>query len=158
VSSPPQAGRAAILAVGAVVVDGAGRVLLVRRARPPGAGSWTLPGGRVEDGEELGAALVRELREEAELETRVVCALGVVSLAREGFLYAIHEHLVVPSTEDSTARAGDDAADVRWASRTELEAFGLDADVTAVLDHGLAEARARGLVPGLQDTSRRETK
>ncbi len=130
----------------------------MRRARPPAAGSWTLPGGRVEEGEELAAAIVRELREEAALETRVICPLGVVSLAREGYLYEIHEHLVVPEAADSTVRAGDDAADARWASRAERDTLGLEAQVVAVLEHGLAEARARGLVPRLQDASREETK
>src|SRR5262245_49581335 len=49
---------------GAVVLDSAGRLLLVRRAREPGRGRWSLPGGRVEAGETAAAAAVREVREE----------------------------------------------------------------------------------------------
>jgi ADP-ribose pyrophosphatase YjhB (NUDIX family) len=54
------------LCVGAVVVlDGA--LLLVQRAFAPGAGEWSVPGGRVELGETLVEAVVRELAEETGL-------------------------------------------------------------------------------------------
>ncbi|HEY8042551.1 MAG TPA: NUDIX domain-containing protein [Polyangiaceae bacterium] len=142
---PPQAEP--VVAVGAVVLDGAGRVLLVRRGRAPGAGRWTLPGGRVEPGETLGEAVVREVREETALATRVVCALGVVQVADEGFSYAIHEHLLAPEEPRATPRAGDDAADVRWASREELAVLGVRPEALGVVDRGVAEARARALVP-----------
>ncbi|MGD0677635.1 MAG: NUDIX domain-containing protein [Polyangiaceae bacterium] len=132
----------AVLAVGAVVLDADERVLLVRRGRPPSEGTWTLPGGRVEPGESLEAAIVRELREETSLETRVICALSTVAIAREGFTYVIHEHLLAAQTNDAP-RPGDDAADVRWARRGELARLGVAEDAMAVVDAGLAEARSR---------------
>jgi ADP-ribose pyrophosphatase YjhB (NUDIX family) len=139
--------RPALLAVGAVVVDRAGRVLLVRRARPPNQGAWTLPGGRVEGTESLESAVVREVREETGLATRVLCALGVVAIVREGFAYAIHEHLLVPADGgDSPLVAGDDAAEARWAARDGLEALGVARDAIDVIDRGLAEAQERRLV------------
>ena len=76
------------MAAGVVVVDPIERVLLVRRGRPPAAGEWTLPGGRVEDGESPEAAAVRELREETAIDGRVVASLGVVEIEREGVRYA----------------------------------------------------------------------
>jgi ADP-ribose pyrophosphatase YjhB (NUDIX family) len=131
-------------AVGAVVVDTAGRVLLVRRGRPPSVGSWTLPGGHVEPGETLDAAVVREVLEETGVAARVVGTLGVVAVAREGFSYAIHEHLLVPVNAEVAPVAGDDAAEARWVSRDDLEALGVRADAVGVIDAGLAEAAARG--------------
>jgi len=144
VDTPSQAGPSVVLAVGAVVVDAAGRVLLVQRARPPGAGSWSLPGGRVEAGESLEAAIVRETWEETALRTRVECELGTASVEREGFRYAVHEFLLIP-VGGTSARAGDDAGGVGWASSKDLERLGLTPEILAVIACGLAEARTRGL-------------
>ncbi len=134
-----------VAAAGAVVVDPAGRVLLVRRARPPSAGAWTLPGGRLEPGESPEEAVAREVLEETSLRVRVVCSLGLVVIEREGFRYRIYEHLVVP-TGGGPPRAGDDAGDVRWIERTELDTFGVAPDAIAVIDRGLSEARARRIL------------
>ncbi len=142
--APPQAELE--LAVGAVVVDARGRVLLVRRGRPPSRGDWSLPGGPVEPGESLEAAIAREVLEETAVRARVVCGLCVVPVAREGYAYAIHEHLLVPLEAASEPRAGDDAADARWVDSAEAAALGLRADALAVVASGLTEARRRGLL------------
>ena len=155
VSNRLQGERDAVVAVGAVVIDRAGRVLLVQRARPPAMGTWTLPGGHVEPGESFESAVVREVREETGLEARLVCSLGVVGIESEGTAYAIHEHLMVPpeptkAIHGSRARpislqAGDDAADAQWTERHELHALGVQPKAVEVIDRGLAEARRRGL-------------
>src|SRR3954447_24767403 len=53
-----------------------GKVLLVRRARSPGKGLYSFPGGRVEFGETLHAALHREVDEETALEIEIVGLSG----------------------------------------------------------------------------------
>jgi 8-oxo-dGTP pyrophosphatase MutT (NUDIX family) len=60
----------------AIVRNGSGRVLLVRRADD---GYWELPGGRVEVGESASAAVVREVAEEANVTIQVTGLAGVYS-------------------------------------------------------------------------------
>jgi ADP-ribose pyrophosphatase YjhB (NUDIX family) len=141
------------VAVGAVVVDGAGRVLLIRRGRPPSVGSWTLPGGRVEPGETLDAAIAREVKEETAIAVRVECELCRVTIVREGYAFLVHEYLVVPLGDGTspTPRAGDDASEARWVHRYELELLGVRQDAVAVIEQGLAEGVARGLAPETAD-------
>jgi 8-oxo-dGTP diphosphatase len=144
VPAPPQAEPE--VAVGAVVLDPRGRVLLVRRGRPPGAGDWSLPGGHVEPGESLEAAIVREVMEETAVRTRIVCAFCVVRVAREGYAYSIHEHLLIPIEQGPEPRASDDAEDARWVDPGDADALGVRPDAQAVVARGVAEARRRGLL------------
>ncbi|MEO6843192.1 MAG: NUDIX hydrolase [Bradyrhizobium sp.] len=63
------------LAVSAVIFRD-GKILLVRRARSPGQGFYSLPGGRVEFGESLHTALHREVDEETVLHIEIVGLAG----------------------------------------------------------------------------------
>jgi ADP-ribose pyrophosphatase YjhB (NUDIX family) len=53
-----------------------GKVLLVRRARPPGKGLHSLPGGRIEFGETIASALHREVMEETGLTVEIIGPAG----------------------------------------------------------------------------------
>jgi ADP-ribose pyrophosphatase YjhB (NUDIX family) len=74
----PDASRAGTLraSVSAVILDSQGRLLLQRRSDN---GRWGLPGGSVEVGESVSAAIAREVREETGLETEIVRLVGVYS-------------------------------------------------------------------------------
>jgi 8-oxo-dGTP diphosphatase len=73
-----------ILAVSAAILRD-GQVLLVRRARPPAGGLFSLPGGVVEVGETLTEAVEREVREETSLAIEPVALAGYrVVVARDG--------------------------------------------------------------------------
>jgi 8-oxo-dGTP diphosphatase len=67
------------LAVGTVITDQHGRIVLVRRAIEPGYGKWVFPGGYVDRGEEVQRAAVREAREETGLEVRIDRLINIYS-------------------------------------------------------------------------------
>ena len=98
--------------VGAVAVDD-GRLLLVRRGRGPAQGDWSVPGGRVEPGETLGEAVVRELAEETGLDGLCGPLLGWVERISDDHHHVILD-FVVEILEPGEPVAGDDAAEVAW--------------------------------------------
>jgi ADP-ribose pyrophosphatase YjhB (NUDIX family) len=67
------------VAVGTIIDDGSGRVVLVRRAIEPGYGLWVFPGGYVDRGEEVTAAAIREAKEEAGLDVRLDGLVNIYS-------------------------------------------------------------------------------
>ena len=104
---------------GGIVHDAAGRLLLIRRGRPPSQGSWSVPGGRCLPGESAAAGCVREVAEETALHVVVERFAGRVERAApDGGIYVIDDF--VCRVAGGTLRAGDDAADARWVSRAEL--------------------------------------
>jgi 8-oxo-dGTP diphosphatase len=125
-----------IVAVGAVVVDH-DRLLLVRRGRSPAAGSWSVPGGRVEAGETLAEAVTRELREETGLDGVCGPMLGWVERFDEDEHFVILDFEVTLVGDDQPV-AGDDAAEAEW---VELHAVAERALVDGLAeflhDHGI---------------------
>ncbi|MFY9845065.1 MAG: NUDIX hydrolase [Terriglobales bacterium] len=137
-----------LVGVGAVIVDRRDRdetrVVLIRRGTPPLLGEWSLPGGVLECGETLRAAVVREVREETGLLVESVEMLGVYERLIPGDQGRMRYHFVLidflcrPVGGD--LQAGSDAADVRWFTRGELPALSLAYDTNDVVLKGLASA------------------
>ena len=110
--------------VGAVIKDSAGRLLLIRRGHEPGAGLWSLPGGRIEPGETDQQAGIREVLEETGL--RVDCGrlLGTAELpGPDGAVIHVGDYLAVVTGGDLAA--GDDADDARWVTAADMEGLPL---------------------------------
>jgi ADP-ribose pyrophosphatase YjhB (NUDIX family) len=118
--------------VGAVVKDERGRLLLVKRGHDPGAGLWSLPGGRVEPGETDAEALVREMREETGLTVRPGPLVGRVRRpAGRDHVLDIRDYAAIVT--GGTLSAGDDAADTCWAGADELKALPLTEGLVEIL-------------------------
>jgi mutator protein MutT len=98
--------------VGALVVDDE-RLLLVRRGHGPAAGEWSVPGGRVEPGETVQEAVVRELVEETGLEGVCGELVGWVERIGEDHHFVILD-FAVTLLEARDPTPGDDAAEARW--------------------------------------------
>ena len=119
--------------VGAVVRDGAGRLLLIKRGHDPEAGRWSLPGGRIEPGETDAQALVREMREETGLTVLPGPLLGAVERPGPGgSVLDIRDYAA--TVTGGTLAAGDDAADARWVAAADVPRLPLTS--------GLADALA----------------
>jgi 8-oxo-dGTP diphosphatase len=73
-AASPRPARPQLAVSAAIFRDG--KVLLVRRARTPAKGSYSLPGGRVEYGESLHTAIAREVDEETGLKIDIVGLAG----------------------------------------------------------------------------------
>jgi 8-oxo-dGTP diphosphatase len=120
-------GERRIPCVGALVYDAAGRLLLVQRANEPGQGLWSLPGGRVEAGEDDATAIAREMAEETGLVVQPGDLIGRVR--RGAFDIADYRCRVV----GGALRAGDDALDARWCDAATLERLPLVPELLATL-------------------------
>src|SRR5262245_22938259 len=66
-------------AVGAIIADGAGRIVLEKRAIEPGYGKWVFPGGFIDRGETVEDAAIREAREECGLDIRLDRLVNIYS-------------------------------------------------------------------------------
>jgi len=123
--------------VGAIVADGEGRLLMIKRGHEPGAGLWSIPGGRIEPGETDAEAVAREMTEETGLTVQVGRLIGRVR--RPGLNGAVIDIRDYAATvTGGTLRAGDDAADARWVAPGELATLEItDGLIDALTDWGI---------------------
>jgi ADP-ribose pyrophosphatase YjhB (NUDIX family) len=116
-----------------------GRVLLVRRGRPPADGLWSLPGGHIEPGEPAVEAVKRELREETAICAKILDIAGIKDVVQQNDRGDVLFHRVIivfcGLWQAGDARAGSDASAVAW--------HGMDRLGGLVLTEGLAEMIAK---------------
>jgi ADP-ribose pyrophosphatase YjhB (NUDIX family) len=130
------------LCVGAVV-QRTNELLMVRRGTPPGKGLWSVPGGRLEPGETLAEAVVRELAEETGLHGVCGPLLGWVERIGADWHFVILDFEVV-LLEDADPVAGDDAAEVAWVPVWEVPELDLvDGLAEFLSEHGIIETISR---------------
>jgi ADP-ribose pyrophosphatase YjhB (NUDIX family) len=130
-----------ILAVSAAVMR-AGRILVVRRARPPAHGLYTLPGGVVEVGETLAEAVAREVREETSLAIEPLALAGFRETIVRDEADRVERHFVIlcfaARWQAGEPVLNEELSEARWLDPAELTDLpttpGLAEIVKAALD------------------------
>jgi len=131
-----------VAAVGVVVTHNK-KVLLVQRGKAPCKGVWTLPGGGIELGETAKEAVIREIKEECDINVSVQKVLDVVDIIEQDeankvrFHYAIIEFWA--TYQSGTLQAGSDATEARWVSVAELDQYQLSEDALRLIQTVLAD-------------------
>jgi 8-oxo-dGTP diphosphatase len=132
-----------VACVGLVVWKG-NEVLLIRRGRPPMEGAWSIPGGKIEFGENTQEAGLRELAEETGVEARIETLLGVYEAIAPDSHYVLIDFTAEWVSGDP--EPGDDASEAVFVPLDEaLSRLSWDKTRTAVQDS--FHARAASIQP-----------
>ncbi len=129
-----------IVGVGAVIMQD-GKVVLIKRRYEPLKGQWSLPGGGVEVGETLEAAVAREMLEETGLEVEVGPVIEVFDRImrdedqRVRYHYVLVDYLCWPVAGE--LQAGSDVDDAVLVDPADLKAYNLTTKATAVIERAL---------------------
>src|SRR5712671_4974585 len=133
-----------IVGVGAVVIDSA-RILLVRRASAPLKGKWSIPGGALEMGETLIAAVKRETLEETGLAVEPIEVAGVIdriipdSTGRIQYHYVLVDYLCKLISDAGELRPASDVDQARWVTQRELDDYDIPDFTRQLIDKVFAK-------------------
>lgn len=125
-----------VAAAGVVCLRG-DDVLLIRRAKPPLEGAWSLPGGRIERGERAADAALRELKEETGVDAEIIGLIDVVDAIPSALPSSDTHYVLIDFAARWVAgepRAGDDASEARFFAPHQLAELGLWIETVRVIE------------------------
>ena len=124
-----------VTSVVAVIIDEQERVLLTRRSIPPFKGMWVMPGGKIDLGEPIAAALRREVDEEVGLEIEVGSLIDVfehVTPGAENCHYIILFYRCRPVHYDLSHNP-DEVSEAIWVARRDLAQYDMPEGTRSIL-------------------------
>jgi 8-oxo-dGTP diphosphatase len=131
-----------LIGVGAVIIQN-GQVLLVRRAKPPSQGEWSIPGGLVHVGETLVQAVAREAFEETGYVVEPVTLVELLERIFPDETGRIRYHYVLADyyckITGGSLEAGSDASEARWVDVDEMLGLGVAEITMSVIRKAMSE-------------------
>ncbi len=122
-----------------------GRILLAMRGKPPSEGLFSLPGGKVEIGETLGEAALRELREEVGVEAKLIGLIAPVEFIERDEKGHIRHHVVIATHAarwvSGEPQTGPEAKEIRWITDRDIADLPMTAGLTGILEQAFRLAR-----------------
>jgi 8-oxo-dGTP diphosphatase len=134
------------LGVGALIFEGRS-ILLVERAKEPLKGYWSLPGGIVEAGEKLDAAIRREVLEETGLEIEIEALFEIFERimpdaeGRPEYHYVLMDYLC--RMTGGQLEAASDVSRALWAAEKDLSGYRLTEGTLAVIERAFAKLQPK---------------
>ena len=114
-----------------------GRLLLVKRAKEPSKGKWSIPGGRLELGETLYEAGRREVLEECSIEIEIERLLDIEDLILKDDVGRVSYHFVlvylIATHKTGLIKANSESEDIGWFTPTETAGLDVHPQLRAVL-------------------------
>jgi len=134
-------------AVDAVIEDGKGNVVLIKRKYPPFQGFYALPGGFVEKGEKLKQALIREIKEETNLDIKINYRIGIYKEEGRDPRGRIHSTAFKCTiiSDPSNLRSGDDSKEVELINKDKLKNIKLAFDHENILKDSVKVSKIKEL-------------
>lgn len=116
-------------------------VLLIRRAKAPRIGEWSLPGGRIEPGETEARAALRELSEETGVKATLGPKIAAIDADFEGLAYRLHDYVAIWQSGDPVG--ADDALEARFVPVSQIDTLGMWSETVDVIGEAWTEVCTR---------------